>query len=140
MNHTINICLIPTWEIYDTCVKLSSLDSGKYNDNSRAFIPHATLGMKTLSDEQIESLYSELSKLILQKQESNILWYYAREVPHAGVWTGITIEKTPWIRDLQESVLEISKKYEEQERTQETYAIMSSTKKMKLVSSQKKNI
>jgi len=86
MNHTINICLIPSWEIYDTCVKLSNLDSGSYNNNSRDFIPHATLGMKTLSDKQIESLYREIKNLNLQKQESNILWYYAREVPHAGLW------------------------------------------------------
>jgi len=123
MNHTINICLIPSWEIYDTCVKLNTLDSGKYNNNSREFIPHATLGMKTLSEEQIEELYSKINKLALQKQDSNILWYYAREVPHAGLWTGITIEKTSWIRELQKAVLEISKQYQDQERTPESYAI-----------------
>lgn len=123
MNHTINICLIPAWEIYSACMYLNSLDSGNYNKNSRDFIPHATLGMKTLSDTQIESLYADIQNLSLVRQETPIEWYYAREVPHAWLWTGITIEKTPWIYNLQKAVLNISKKYEDQKRTPETYAI-----------------
>jgi len=123
MNHTINICLIPSWEIYDTCIKLNSFDKSTYNDNSRDFIPHITLGMKTLSWEQVQSLYEDIQKLKLQKQTSSILWYYAKKIAPWDVWTGISIEKTDWLHWLQKVVLELSEKYESQERNKNTYAI-----------------
>jgi hypothetical protein len=123
MNHTINICLIPSWDMFDTCKELNSLDTGLYNINSRDYIPHITLGMKTLSWEQIQSLYEEIQKLKLQKQTSSTLWYYGREVAPWDLWTGITIEKTTWLHQVQKAVLEVSEKYESQERNKNTYAI-----------------
>lgn len=123
MNHTINICLIPAWEIYNTCLVLNKFDTSTYNTNSRDYIPHITLGMKTLSWEQTQSIYEDIEKLKLKKQTSSTLWYYAREVAPWDLWTGISIEKTDWLHWIQKAVLEISKKYEDQERTPETYAI-----------------
>lgn len=123
MNHTINICLIPAWEIYNTCVDLNKFDTSTYNTNSRDYIPHITLGMKTLSWEQIQSLYEEIQKLKLKKQTSSTLWYYAREVAPGDVWTWITIEKTTWLHQVQKAALEVSEKYESQERNKNTYAI-----------------
>ncbi len=123
MNHTINICLIPAPEFYNTCVRLNSLDSGKYNNNSRAYIPHVTLGMKTLNDQQIQKLSIDLKSLNFQKQRTNTLGYYAREVAPWDIWTWIWIEKTDSLQESQKSVLEQSEKYETQKRTPDTYAI-----------------
>jgi hypothetical protein len=97
--------------------------TSKYNVNSREFIPHATLGMKTLSDEQIQNMFHELTELNLNKQNTKTIGYYAREVPPSWLWTWINIEKTNELKELQKLVLWVSKKYDSKERSPETYAI-----------------
>ena len=122
-NHTISICLIPSQLTYDMCRQLNKLDTWKYNQNSRPYIPHITLGMKTLSDEQIESLIQDFKKLKIHKISSKILEYYYKEISPGNTWSGIYIQKTSELQSVQKELLEFTRKYTEKPRNKETYAI-----------------
>ena len=122
-NHTVNICLIPGQPTYDMCRQLNKLDTWKYNRNSRPYIPHITLGMKTLNGEQIESLIQDFKKLTIHKISSKILEYYYKEVSPWSTWSGIYIQKTSELGSVQKKLLEFTRKYTEQTRNRESYAI-----------------
>jgi len=79
--------------------------------------------MKTLSEQQINELSSELEELNLETLKTGLGGYYAAEVAPGDVWTGLSVEKTDSLHNFQKQVLELSKKYESQERTPDTYAI-----------------
>ena len=123
-NYAINICLIPERELFWVCKTLNSLDTeSEYNTNSRIFIPHATLVMKYVWEEELREIIEQIQKLKIQKIDTKIEAYYAKYVQADDCWTGIYLEKNPEIIALQDSICSITKKFENRERTRDFYAI-----------------
>lgn len=122
--YALNICLIPSQELYDICLELNKLDTNsRYNENSRPFIPHITLGMKTLNNKQIENIILDFNVLDAVKASSEVLNYYSKEFSPWDIWSWIYIEKNPYLAKLQKDTLEITKKYNSQTRNKSSYAI-----------------
>ncbi len=123
-DYAINICLIPDTSTYTVCKDLNALDTkSHYNENSQAFIPHVTIVMKYVSDEDVEKIISEIQALDIKKIGSDLLWYYAKDMPNSSVWTGIKWKKNPEFISLQNKICDITQKYNTVERTRDMYAV-----------------
>ncbi len=122
--YALNICLIPSKALYDTCLKLNKLDTNsKYNENSRAFIPHATLAIKYVSAEKFKKIQEAIDVLNISKLSVKVLEYYAKQTSATDCWTGIYTEKTPELKALQETICGITKQFENDKRDHSSYAI-----------------
>jgi len=62
-SYFINIYLLPDDEICNKSLEINSYDKTNYNNNSKKYIPHSTLIMKSLYLEEIEIIKKEISKI-----------------------------------------------------------------------------
>lgn len=71
----------------------------------------------------MRKIIEEVQKLEIQKIETNIENYYAKYVQADDCWTGIYLEKNPEIVALQDTLCDITKRFQNRKRTRDFYAI-----------------
>ena len=71
-SYFINIYLLPDEKNYTKFVEINNYDKSNYNNNSKKYIPHSTLIMKSLYLEEIEIIKKEISQIGFSWLELNI--------------------------------------------------------------------
>ena len=121
-SYFINIYLLPDDEICNKSLEINSYDKTNYNNNSKKYIPHSTLIMKSLYLEEIEIIKKEISKIDFSWLELNTDKYVC-DVWEWIMWSGVYLKWNKKLNLLKEQIFKITSKFKNKKRDKNAYII-----------------